>query len=129
MLKKKVPWLSRFPLERGSGFIKQKIPFRSRLESRECQILKSWATSYIMTKIKRVMQVGIEQGERRSKCFPTSSYASYCILVGVHCLDRVHDSIAQGSFMVPDMLHKLIPNWGEIPCVQLQRGFLTELYH
>lgn len=132
MLKKKVPWLSSLTLERWSGFLKQKIPFRSRLESRECQMLKSWATSYIMTKIRRVMQVGTEQSER-SKCFPTSSYASYCILAEVHWLERVHDSTAlkflQGSCMVPAMLHKLIPHWGEIDCILLQRGFLTELDH
>lgn len=130
MLKKKAPRLSSLPLKRGSGFIIQKIPFRSRLESRECQILKSLPTSYITTKIRKVMQVGIEQSERRSNCFPMSSYASYCILVGEHWLDRAHDSTAlkflQGSSMVPNVLHKLIPNQGETACVLLQRGFLTE---
>lgn len=98
--------------------------FQVKVGKQKCQILKSCATSYIMTKIRRVMQADIEQSERKSKCFPTSSY---CILAGVHWLDRTHDSTAlqfpQGSCMVPDMLHKLIPNQGETDCVLLQRGF------
>lgn len=90
-----------------------------------------------MTKIGRAIQVGTEQGEMRRK---GSSHFILHILLhpswsavpgqspSFTALKILHGMDPQVSFMVPGMPHKLIPDWGGIPCVLLQRGFLMEMY-
>lgn len=132
-VKEKSSMAFKFALGERIRIQKRENPFQIKVGKQRND--KYWIAGPAATSRPRsgAMKVGTEQGERRNKCFPISSYASCCILVGVHWLDKAHDSTAlkfpQGSFTVPDMLHKLIPNWGEIASILAQRGFLTELYH
>lgn len=91
-----------------------------------------------MTKIRRAIQVGTEQGEMRKKGSFISSYTSYLLhpswsvvpgqSPSFTALKILHRMDPQVSFTVPGTPHKLISDWGGIHCVLLQRGFLMEMY-